>query len=87
MSLLISWAAFTAENGLPDLYCRFNFNAWGTPVAVTGKAWHFPDYRDNQGKVGDHPSQFMMRLPACLTSTRPICGCCCRAPTTARPTV
>ena len=39
MSLLTSWAAFTAENGLPDLYCRFNFNAWGTPVAVTGKAW------------------------------------------------
>ena len=69
MSLLISWAAFTAESGLPDLYCRFNVDAWGTPVAVTGKAWHLPDYRDNQGKVGDHPSQFMMRLPACLTST------------------
>ncbi|WP_157213004.1 hypothetical protein [Pseudomonas sp. M47T1] len=39
MSLLTSWLAFTSENGLPDLYCRFNVDAWGTPVAVTGKAW------------------------------------------------
>jgi hypothetical protein len=27
------------DNGLPDLYCRFSVEAWGTPVAVTGKAW------------------------------------------------
>ena len=37
MSLPTSWAAFTADNGLPDLYCRFNLDAWGTPVAVTGR--------------------------------------------------
>ena len=39
MSLFTSWAAFTAENGLPDLYCKFHLDAWGTPVVLTGKAW------------------------------------------------
>lgn len=39
MSLLTSWAALTADNGLPNLFCRFHIDAWGIPVAVTGKAW------------------------------------------------
>lgn len=39
MSLLTSWLAFTDDNGLPDLYCRFVLNLWDTPVTVTGKAW------------------------------------------------
>jgi hypothetical protein len=39
MSLLTSWAAFTAENGLPDLYFKASLLMGRTPVSLTAKAW------------------------------------------------
>lgn len=47
----------------------FGTEAYGYAGAIAAKTGLFPDYRDNQGKVGDHTGQFMARLPACLTST------------------
>lgn len=46
----------------------FGTEAYGYAGAIAAKTGLFPDYRDNQGKVGDHTGQFMARLPACLTS-------------------
>lgn len=47
--------------------------AWGTEAygyagAIAAKTGLFPDWRDNQGKVGDHTGQFMARMPSALTS-------------------
>jgi hypothetical protein len=47
--------------------------AWGTEAygyagAVAAKTGLFPDWRDNQGKVGDHTGQMMARLPASIAS-------------------
>lgn len=46
----------------------YGTEAYGYAGAIAAKTGLFPDYRDNQGKVGDHTGQFMARLPACLTS-------------------
>ncbi|WP_225773359.1 SGNH/GDSL hydrolase family protein [Pseudomonas sp. Marseille-Q5115] len=47
----------------------YGTEAYGYAGALAAKTGLFPDYRDNQGKVGDHTGQFMARLPAALAST------------------
>ena len=47
----------------------FATEAYGYAGAIAAKTGLFPAWQDNQGKVGDHTGQFMVRLPACLAST------------------
>lgn len=47
----------------------YGTEAYGYAGALAAKTGLFPDYRDNQGKVGDHSGQFMARLPAAIAST------------------
>ena len=84
MSLIVSVASPTKRRirrGLGELGDSFSANchtiaataygteAYGYAGAIAAKTGLFPDYRDNQGKVGDHTGQFMARLPAALAST------------------
>lgn len=46
----------------------FGTEAYGYAGAIAAKTGLFPNYLDNQGKVGDHSGQFMARLPSCLAS-------------------
>lgn len=84
MSLIVSVANPTKRRirrGLGELGDSFSANchtiaataygteAYGYAGAIAAKTGLFPDYRDNQGKVGDHTGQFMARLPAALAST------------------
>ncbi|WP_040263640.1 SGNH/GDSL hydrolase family protein [Pseudomonas massiliensis] len=46
----------------------YGTEAYGYAGAIAAKTGLFPDYRDNQGKVGDHTGQFMARLPAAIAS-------------------
>lgn len=84
MSLVVSVTKPTKRRirrGLGELGDSFSANchtiaataygteAYGYAGAIAAKTGLFPDYRDNQGKVGDHTGQFMARLPAALAST------------------
>lgn len=84
MSLIVSVARPAKRRirrGLGELGDSFSANchtiaataygteAYGYAGAIAAKTGLFPDYRDNQGKVGDHTGQFMARLPAALAST------------------
>ena len=46
----------------------YGTEAYGYAGALAAKTGLFPDYRDNQGKVGDHTGQFMARLPTAIAS-------------------
>lgn len=46
----------------------FGTENYGYAGALAAKTGLFPDYRDNQGKVGDNTGQMMARLPASIAS-------------------
>jgi hypothetical protein len=46
----------------------YGTEAYGYAGAIAAQTGLFPDYRDNQGKVGDHTGQMMARLPASIGS-------------------
>lgn len=46
----------------------FSTENYGYLGAIAAQTGIFPSYLDNQGKVGDHTGQFMVRVPACLAS-------------------